>query len=497
MYIAADFGASNGRISAGRYDGARIVIDELHRFENAPVFFRSTLYWDFLRLLSELKCGIAKCTHRYEGKPASVAIDTWGVDFGIVDARGNLRSNPVSYRDRRTEGMVEKIEKIIPLNELFRETGEVTLEINTIFQLKSLIERHPGHIMRGDTLFMIPDLFSFALTGEKTIEYSNSVTTQLYDQLHGRWSERLLELLHIPRHLFPKTVYPGEQIGVSSTQLDEEIGTEKLKVVAPCSHDAASAVIGLPVSHTKKNQNWAFLLIGTWSTLGIELQNAPLVNDSVFAHGFSNEASARDRYSLQKIIQALWLIQEFRSYWMKAETKHIDWDKICCYCREAAPFQNFVDVDDAIFQLKSTNIISNLQVYYQRTGQKENLDKASITRTFYEGLVLKYVKTVRDLEKITGSRFELLLATGGGSKMHLLCQWIADAIGLPLYRGIPETTTLGNVLMQMLADGEIGSVDEGRQIIADSFSVECIEPKGKNGWDEAYEKYLRILSKNR
>jgi rhamnulokinase len=497
MYIAADFGASNGRVSAGRFDGARIRIDELHRFENIPVFFRGTLYWDFLCLLAELKCGIRKCIHTGECEPASIAVDTWGVDFGLIDVQGDLRSNPVSYRDKRTEGVIEKISKIIPLNELFGETGEVTLEINTIFQLYSLLERHPEYITARDTLLMMPDLFNYALTGEKTIEYSNSVTTQLYDQLHGCWSKRLLELLHIPPHVFPKTVYPGEQVGVSKRHIDEEIGTKKLKVVAPCSHDAASAVIGLPVNRTKKNQKWAFLLIGTWSTLGIELKMTPLISDSVFSHGFSNEASARDRYSLQKIIQALWLIQEFRSYWMKAEARHIDWEEISGYCKDAPPFQNFIDVDDSIFQLKSNDIKSNLQMYYKKTGQKEKLDTAAITRAFYEGLVLKYVKTVRDLEKITGSHFDLLLVTGGGSKMHLLCQWIADATGLPLYKGTPETTTLGNVLMQMLADGEISTVDEGRQIIADSFPVECIEPKKKNGWDGVYEKYIRIVSRNR
>ncbi len=493
-YIAADFGASNGRISAGRFDGARISIDELHRFENIPVFFRSTLYWDVLRLLAELKCGIGKCIQSGECEPASVAVDTWGVDFGLIDMQGDLRSNPVSYRDKRTKGAVEKIGKIIPLKELFQETGEATLEINTIFQLHSLLERHPEYISAGDTLLMMPDLFTFALTGEKTIEYSNSVTTQLYDQLHGCWSERVLELLRIPSRIFPKTVYPGEQVGASKRLIDEEIGTKKLKVVAPCSHDAASAVIGLPVNRTEKNRKWAFLLIGTWSTLGVELKMNPLINDSVFSHGFSNEASARDRYSLQKIIQALWLIQEFRSYWMKSEARHIDWEEICGYCKDAPPFKNFIDVDDSMFQLKSNNIKSNLRMYYKKTGQKENLDTASITRTFYEGLVLKYVKTVRDLEKITGSRFDLLLVTGGGSKMHILCQWIADATGLPLYKGIPETTTLGNVLMQMLADGEISSVDEGRQIIADSFPLECIEPKEKNGWGEAYERYNSIVS---
>jgi len=497
MYIAADFGASNGRISAGRFDGARIRIDELHRFENTPIFFCTTLYWDFLRLLAELKYGIGKCVMSSESEPASVAVDAWGVDFGLIDAQGDLRSNPVSYRDKRTKGAVEKIEKIIPLHKLFWETGEATLEINTVFQLRSLLERNHEYISPGDTLLMMPDLFTFALTGEKTIEYSNSVTTQLYDQLHRCWSKHVLELLHIPPSIFPKIVYPGEQIGVSKELVDEEIGTKKLKVVAPCSHDAASAVIGLPVDQKRKNQKWAFLLIGTWSTLGVELKNNPLINDSVFSHGFSNEASARDRFSLQKIIQALWLIQEFRSYWMKSESRHIEWEEICSSCKNAAPFQNFIDVDDSIFRLKSNNINANLLMYYEKTGQKGNLDMASIARTFYEGLVLKYVKTVRDLEKITGSRFDLLLATGGGSKIRFLCQWIADATGLPLYKGVPETTTLGNILMQMLADGEISGVDEGRRIIADSFPLECIEPEQTNGWEEAYERYNSILSLNK
>lgn len=492
-YIGIDFGASSGKVSVGNYDGKKIYIEETYRFENRPVFLHDTFYWDFLRLFSKLKVGIIKSMNKYDNKISKIGIDTWGVDFGLIDKHGNLLSNPVSYRDKRTQGMIGEVSKIIPKEDLFMNSGEFIMEINTIFQLYYLVKTDSPLLKIADKLLMMPDLFNYFLTGEKFNEISEAVTTSLFDQNNKVWSKYITDKLNIPYNIFSAIIFPGEVVGKTKKCVEEELGIRSLDVIATGSHDSSSAVAGLPINVCDSMKNWAFIIIGTWAALGIELINKPIINKIVYKFGFSNENGVLNRFSFQKIISGLWLIQECKDYWIKKENKDISWDEVSCGINKANSFTNFIDIDDPIFTNKVNNIIDNITTYYKKTNQKIILYKENVSRSVYEGLVFKYKKAMFDIESIINKKIELVFLTGGGSKDKLLCQWIADALGIEVVSGISETTSIGNILMQMKADGEIKNIDEGRQIVSDSYPLIHYIPKTNIEWDFNYEKYLRIL----
>jgi rhamnulokinase/L-fuculokinase len=495
-YIGVDLGASSGRISIGTYKNKKITISEIHRFENRPVFLNGTLYWDFLRLFSEVKIGITKCLKEYPGNIRSIGIDAWGVDFGLINKRGKLLANPVSYRDRRTDNILDDISIILSNNEIFMNTGEVIMKINTIFQLYYLVKIKSLLLENAANLLMMPDLFNYFLSGETYSEYSEAVTTQIYDQRKNCWSKKIMEKLNIPFHIFPEIIFPGEVIGSTTKYIDDEVGTDKLNIVSTCSHDASSAVAGLPLDYRYSKKKWAFLLIGTWSALGIELKNRPVITPQAFNLGFSNEGSTLGRFSFQKIMCGLWLIQECRNYWMRIENREITWNEISKCAHKADCFQNYIDVDDPIFTNKAINMLDNLSAYYQKTHQRIIMDKNSVSRSIYEGLTLKFKNAILDIEKITGEKIEILFITGGGSKNKLLCQWISDALHLLVITGIPETTTIGNILLQLKADKEINKIDEGRQIVANSFKLQYFTPAEEIDWDKAFDTYCNITCQN-
>ena len=492
-YIGVDFGASNGKLMVGNYDGKRISIEELHRFDNRPVFLHGVLYWDFLSLFSELKFGIKKAINKYGDNISKIGIDTWGVDFGLIDKQGKLLSNPVSYRDRRTLGMIDEVDKIIPKKDLFMNSGEFIMEINTIFQLYYLVKTNSPSLKITDKLLMIPDLFNYFLTGEKFCEFTEAVTTSLIDQKKHKWLDSIISRLNIPNNIFPEIIYPGEVVGKTTKQIGEELSISSLDVIATGSHDAASAVAGLPVNINNSRKKWAFIIIGTWSAVGVELINKPLINNKTYELGFSNEGGVLNRYSFQKIISGLWLLQELKDYWSKKENKNIDWNDIVSSAEQSESFVNFIDVDDPIFLSKTNNIIDILVSYYRKTKQNININKGNISRSVYEGLVFKYKKAIFDIEKITNNKIELIFLTGGGSNNKSLCQWIANALNIITVSGIAETTTIGNILMQLKADREIENIDEGRQIVSDSFNLEYFKPKTNTDWNFGYMKYLETL----
>ncbi len=495
-YIGIDLGASGGRVSIGLYEGEKIKVEEIHRFENRPVFLHGTLYWDFLRLFSELKIGIRKALRGNKHEIRSIGIDSWGIDFGLIDKNGALLSNPVCYRDERTKGILNEVSGIVSKKDLFMNTGEFTMEINTIFQLYYMVKIDSPLLKLTDRLLMIADLFNYFLTGEKFCEFTNAVTTQLYDQSNNRWSEDIMSKLKIPYRIFPEIIFPSEIVGKTTKFIDEEVGTTGLNLVATGSHDAASSRVGLPIDLTNSKKNWAVIMIGTWSGLGIGV-NKPIINMKAYNLGFSNEGGVSGIFSFQKIIGGLWLIQECRDYWMRKENRDIPWDEISECARKEDSFKNYINVDDPIFTNKSKNMVDNIIVYYQKTGQSINSRKSSISRSIYEGLVFKYKKAIMDIESITGKKIELVYVTGGGSKNKVLCQWIAGALNVVVVTGIAETTTIGNILIQLIADGEINDVDEGRQIVFNSYNLEYFEPKGQDAWLTAFKNYLNILDKTK
>ena len=492
-YVAADFGASCGKISVGRFEGRKLTIEEIRRFDNSPVRLHDTLYWDFPRLFHELCCGLTSALGSHGDDLASVGIDTWGIDFGLLDRDGRLLSNPVCYRDKRTHGMLQKVEERIPAKDLFMNTGEGIMEINTVFQLYSMIASESPLLRTARRLVLMPDLFNYFLTGNVFAEFTAATTTQLFDQRNLQWSSRVLDALAIPMDILPEIVHPGERVGETNRWTDEEVGTRRLPVVATGSHDVACAVAGLPIGTTGIDSNWAFLIIGTWSILGAELRDQPIITHDVFLRGFANEGGIEDTFTFEKIFSGLWLIQECRREWMNQEARDISWEEIVSWAEGADPGVNLINLDDPVFNNKSSSMCKNISDYYRKTRQPLNLEKGNLARTIYEGLVLKCRLAIADLERLSGRRVDTIYLTGGGSKNRLLRKWIADALGKTVIYGLPETTTIGNVLCQMLSAADISNLHEGRQIVATSFRPSVLEASTQFDWDGLFERYKDML----
>jgi len=491
-YIGIDLGASSGRVSVGQYDGSKINIEEIYRFENRPVFLHETFYWDFLRLFSEVKEGIVKSMHKYQNRINKMGIDTWGIDFGLLDGDGRLLSNPVTYRDKRTQGMLEEVSKIVSIEDIFMNTGEFVMEINTLFQLYSMVRNDSPLLHKADKLLMIPDLFNYFLTGNQYGEFTDVITTSLFDQNTAKWSDYLIQKLNIPSNIFPGIIRPGMSAGKVTSQIEEELNIKDLEVIATGSHDASSSIAGMPVSREVGTREFGYIIIGTWSGLGIELRDKPLITPRAFKLGFSNEGGVENRFSFQKILSGLWLLQECQAYWSKKENREIPWKEIDEAANRAPAFKNFIDMDNPEFTIKRANVIESISTYFNSMGQKTNLDIGSISRCIYEALVFKYKKAIQDIESITGKKIEVVLVGGGGANNKYLCQWISDALEIPVMAGITETTTVGNIMIQLKADGEISGMDEARYIVADSFDAFSYMPGKGLDWNSSFKKYLEV-----
>ncbi|MBC8388698.1 MAG: hypothetical protein ISS14_00600 [Actinobacteria bacterium] len=490
-YISADFGASNGLISIGCFGGKSISIEKVYGIDNKPSQIQNTLYWDISKLYKELIDGLTKIYNSFDDIE-SIGIDSWGLDFGLIDKKGKLISNPISYQNYTSDNILKEVTKIIPIYKLFRITGEVTLKVNTIFQLVSMIRKNSALLKNVYKILMIPDLFNYFLSGKTFCEYSNATTTQLFDQTERKWSKSILKQLKIPLRIFPKIIYPGQIIGFSRKEVTKEIGIKRLKIVAVASHDTASAVLGLPIKKDL-SRNWAYIILGTWIIAGVENNDRLILNKDSYEYGFSNEGSTYPKILFQKISYGLLLLQEFRYFWMKEENRLIDWDEINCYLSRDCCFKNFIDVTDDLFFKKDTNILNNLKIYYKKTKQNINLHKKDITQAIFEGIVFKCIEYVREIEKITENKIEIIYLSGGGSKNSILNQWISNALNKNVISGLPETTSIGNVLIQMRANNEIKDIDEGRSIVSNSHKLTHYEPEDTIKWEDTFLRYFKTI----
>lgn len=482
--LAFDFGASSGRAMCGTFDGKTIQIEELHRFSNDPVIVGNTMYWDVLRLFFEIKQGLLKS--KKCGTISSIGVDTWGVDFGLLDEEGRLLENPVHYRDSRTAGMLEKSFDYIDKNQFYEITGNQFMEINTAFQLLSLKLNREQILERTDKMLLMPDLFNYLLTGEKAAEYSIASTTQLMNATQGIWSDEVIQKLSLPRSIFPEIVPSGTKIGILSDEICEELGIEKMDVMAVAGHDTQCALVSVPTSE----KDFIFLSCGTWSLLGTELDH-PLINDKSIYYNITNEGGCEKKVSFLKNIIGLWCIQESRRQWIR-EGEEYGFGELETMASEAKPFQCFIDPDAPEF-VPSGNIPERIRKFCRRTGQKVPDTKGEIVRCIDESLALKYRYTVEEIIECTGKNYSTIHIVGGGTKSRLLCQFTANACGKRVSAGPVEATVLGNVALQLMASGDISSLSEARQIIADSWEIRNYEPAQKEAWDLAYERFKKLL----
>ena len=486
-YLALDLGAESGRGLLGRFDGERLSLEEVHRFPNGPVRMLDSLHWDVPRLFDEMKTALRKAATGHPGLDG-VGVDTWGVDFGLVGRGDTLLGNPVHYRDPRTDGMIDLACSLVPRERIYEITGLQFLPINTAYQLLALKTARSPLLDVAETLLMIPDLFGWLLTGRRAGERTDASTTQLLDPRDGTWSTELCDGLGLPRSILPELIDPGTELGPLRKSVAEELGIgSPITVLVPGTHDTASAVAAVPTKGTGSNPpDWCFLSSGTWSLLGVEVPR-PIINANTLRDNFTNEGGVAGTTRLLKNIMGLWLVQECRRTWARSGIEY-SYEELIAKARVARPFATLVEPDDPSF-LAPGDMPARLAGYASRTGQPVPSDEGAFVRCALESLALKYRWTIRRAERIVGSTIRTIHIVGGGSRNALLCQFAADACGIPVHAGPVEATAAGNVLLQAMARGKVGSLADARAIVAASFPVDVYEPRNEAAWEDANGRF--------
>jgi rhamnulokinase len=489
-YLALDLGAESGRGMLGRFDGEKLALEEVHRFPNGPVWMLDSLHWDVPRLFAEMKVALGKAASGHPGLDG-VGVDTWGVDFGLVGRGDTLLGNPVHYRDPRTEGVMNAAFGLVPRERIYEITGLQFLTINTVYQLLALKMRGSPLLEVAETLLMIPDLFGWLLTGRRAGERTDASTTQLLDPVAGTWSDELCQGLGLPRSILPDLIEPGTELGpLRKSVLDELRIATPLTVIVPGTHDTASAVAAVPTKGTGTNPpDWCYISSGTWSLLGVEIPR-PVINEATLSGNFTNEGGVVGTTRLLKNIMGLWLVQECRRTWARAG-KEYSYDELIARAKAARPFVTLVEPDDATF-LAPGDMPARLAAFATRTGQPVPTDEGAFVRCALESLALKYRWTIRRIEQILGTKIKTVHVVGGGARNALLCQFTADACGIPVHAGPVEATAAGNVLLQAMARGRISSLADARAIVAASFPVDTYEPQDVAAWEDAAGRFDKL-----
>jgi len=483
--LAFDYGASSGRAILGKYDGEKLLLEELHRFSNDPVMVNGTFHWDVLRLFHEMKQGIIQCGKNGNRDIAGIGVDTWGVDFGLLGHSGELLGNPVHYRDERNNGMMEETFKIVPKKEIYQKTGIQFMQINTLYQLVAMKRANSSLLEKADTLLLMPDLFNYFLTGEKASEFTIASTTQMLDWNTKAWAGDVLERLGVSKDIMTGIINPGSIMGRVSPKTGDELRISGVPVIAVAEHDTASAVMAVPSVEGR----YAYLSSGTWSLLGLELEN-PVINDSTYQLNFTNEGGYGRTARLLKNIMGLWIYQECKRTWDK-EGENCSFDRLEAEGMGSKPFEALIDPDDEPF-LAPGNMPDKIRDFCRRTGQTVPETKGAIVRCIMESLALKYRMTLDSLEEIAGFRIPVMHIVGGGCKNVMLCQFTANAIGRPVIAGPIEATAIGNLICQMIALGEIASLKEARILVKKSFPTTEYLPGDTKSWNDAYLKFKQI-----
>lgn len=485
IYLAVDLGAGSGRVLAGEFDGSRIELHELNRFDNTPVHLPSGWHWNITDLYQKILEGLKKAAEVYGDSPISIGIDTWGVDYGLFDKDGRMLGLPYQYRDSRTDGMQELAFEKVSKEDTYNATGIQFMFFNSIFQLLSEVEnKNPALDLAEDLLFM-PDLLGYWLTGQKTQERSFASTTQLYNPKLKNWDYDLIEKLGLPKKLFKKISDPGDVLGELREDIVSTTGLNNTKVITVAGHDTASAVAAVP----SQAKTPAFLSSGTWSLMGLELKE-PVINKESFDGAFTNEIGIGGTVRFLKNICGLWLIQESRRQWI-TEGQDVPYGKMAALAIETTPFRSLINPDDPRF-IEAGRMPQKIQEFCYETGQPVPETKGEIIRCIYESLALRYSQVWQSLIQHVDETPTTLHIVGGGCQDNLLNQFAANAIGIKVAACPVEATGLGNIMAQMLADGAIANVAEGRAIVLNSSIVLTFEPEDQVIWREAKAKFALI-----
>jgi sugar (pentulose or hexulose) kinase len=440
-----------------------------------------------LHLWREIKAGLSRYAAQSAAPLAGIGVDTWGVDYGLLDSAGQLLGNPVHYRDSRTDDIMPRLFAKLSSHEVFAQTGIQFMQFNTLFQLYSMVETNDPQLGFAKTLLMMPDLFHYWLTGRKAVEYTIASTSQMVNCYRGKWDKDLLEKLGIPSHFLPEIVPPGTILDELSSEVASETGFKyAVPVIATGSHDTASAVAAIPGLDAES----VYISSGTWSLMGVEIPK-PVVNKRVQAFNVTNEGGVATTIRFLKNISGLWLLQECRNQWER-EGRSFSWEDLATAARQAKPHLSFVDPDDSAF-LCPSNMPEAIRSFCKGTGQPEPEGVGPVVRCCLESMALKYRWVLESLEELTGRKFKVIRIVGGGSQNHLLSQLAADACQRLTVTGPVEATALGNLMLQAIATGKIKDLASGREAIGASFELTQFSPTLNSAWDKAYERFRGLL----
>ena len=490
-YLAIDLGAESGRAIVGSLDGDKLSLTETHRFANGPVRLNDGLHWDVLRLWSDITEGIGKSA--VDHKLDSLGLDTWAIDFALLDKNGAMLANPFHYRDSRTDHMMDEAFKRMPRAEIFANTGIQFMQINTLYQLLALVMQKSPLLDIARTFVTIPDLFNYWLSGQITNEFTNATTTQCFDPRKQDWSAKILNAFDIPSYLFQPVTEPGTVLGivadVSSIYPFPAQHPLKISVVAPACHDTGSAVVAVPAP--AGHQDFAWISSGTWSIMGVEAPK-PIVNEKALEYNFTNEGGVVGAWRFSKNIMGLWLVQECRREWMR-QGAEMSFDALTQLAAESEAFLSVVDPDFGEF-LHPGDMPARIQKYCADTSQKVPQTKGQILRVALEGIALKYRWVLERLEELTGKHLDPIHIIGGGTQNRLLNQFTANSTGRTVITGPAEATAIGNILMQAIALKHLSSLGEAREVVRASFEPEIYKAEKTAEWDEAYSRLQKVMN---
>lgn len=488
VYLGVDLGAESGRVMAGLWDGKKMQLEELHRFPNGGVMIANSLRWNTVGLWNEIQTGLFAAAKRFGKSVVSVGVDTWGVDFALLSKSGELLGLPYHYRDARTRGILPKAFAKVPREEIFAATGLQFMELNSLFQLLALQRHSPELLDNAETLLFTPDFLHFCLSGARVCEFTIATTSQCVNPKKRAWATDLLQKFGLPTKVFPDIVPPGTRVGQLRAGLAERTGLGPIAVVAPAAHDTGSAVAAVPTKNTGK-PNWAYLSSGTWSLLGVEVQDA-LLSPRVLALNLTNEGGVDGTYRLLKNIMGLWLLQQCRRAFSE-KSKEISYEQLERMAAEAPAFRSLVNPNDDRF-LNPLDMPVAIQGFCRETNQPVPESEGQFARCVFESLALIYASVLDGLEELTGTKVEAVHIVGGGSRNKLLNSFTANACGRPVIAGPVEATVLGNLLVQARSHGEIRSLVDIRSAVRESSEVVQFEPAESVAWKDARGRFAEL-----
>jgi len=490
VVLALDIGASGGKAIAGVLDlkEGKLVTEELYRFPNFMVRVGPHLHWDILYLWSEIKKAVKVAVKKYGCRLASIGVDTWGVDFALLDEKGELVGSPYTYRDRTSEFAMEEVLARIPRELIYARTGIQFTKVNTLYQLYALSKNNPSKLETAKTFLMVPDLFNYWLTGVKASEYTEASTTQFLDPRTRRWCYDILEALNVSTGMLPDIIDAGTILGRLDKNLVEELSIpkevyENLVVVAPATHDTASAIAAGPMV----DENAGYISSGTWNLVGIELKE-PLINNMAMQYNFANEGGAFKTITFLRNMQGMWILQEVRRILAELEGKEYSYDELTKMAAEADNIISFIDVDHPNF-LAPTNMVDEILKYLDETGQEKPKNVEELIRIIINSLAVKHRLILEKAMTLTGKKLTHVSIFGGGSKNSLLNQLTANTLKIPVYAGPAEATSIGNIMIQASGLDIIKSLGELRKIVKNSFDIKIYLPEDEEAYENLYSKY--------